>query len=421
MAELTAYEITGALTQSTHRGRGPWEYDGKLYLVALDAPSEFPAPFGVFESEDGGQTWAPLGPRRESAVQELGVCAHYEFPATPWLYVAYPATSSLEIGAALDVVVSRFDLAAGTWSDSSPEELAPVPGVLGGCLVEMADDGKVWVVARGGAPQAIQHSHLSESLSWARAFEPIAGGSSNYDPAALLRGTDGRMHLHVKVYGGDVVLGDEADGGLETVYSAELVVSQSASAYDADGNLALLADDGALQLRLGTSAAGSYSDWSVGASGYSLAAVLARGDGAFDVYWFEFAGAELWRRRWDGSTWTGAAQDLGIFDIGAGPAIGLGAMSIGGPGLTFGINIEDSGVYDLWFWPISAAALLVIGDAGIKSEEAFGRTHGVRGGGPPQTCGDPQIVPPYPNCGPIPVTDVPEEQRNTCPTYGYSY
>lgn len=420
MAELTAYEVTGALTQSTHRGRGPWEYDGKLYLVALDSPGEFPAPFGVFESEDGGQTWAPLGPRRESAVQELGVCAHYEFPATPWLYVAYPAASSLEIGGALDVVVSRFDLAAGTWSDSSPLEFAPDTGSIGGVLVEMSDDEKVWAVERGGSGAQIQHSYLSPSLTWARAFEPIAGAGSNYDPAALLRGTDGRMHLHVKVYGGDVVLADEADGGLETVYSAELVVSQAASAYDAEGNLALLADDGALQLRLGESGSSIYTDASVGASGYSLAAVLARGEGAFDVYWFEFASAALWRRRWDGLTWTGAAQELGTFDIGAGPAIGLGAMSIGGPGLAFGINIEESGVYDLWFWPISAAALLITGLVGIPSGEAFGTTHGLVGGGEPESCGDPS-APPADGCGPTSEPPGDDEPTNGCPTYGYSF
>lgn len=420
MAELTAYEVTGAEGQGTMRARGPFEYDGKLYLVAFDMPlAPPPYPFGVYVSEDAGVSWAPAWPRREAATQELGVCAHVDFPATPYLYVAYPDAEAAAVDGVLAAVVSRIDLASGAWSDSSPLDFAADTGSIGGCLVEMATDGKVWVVERGGAGAEIQHSYLSESLSWARPFEAIAAAGFEYDPAALLRGTDGRMHLHVRVYSG-AVPADEADGNLYTSYGDGLIVSQSASAYDADGNLALLADDGVLQLRLGESGSGVYVDASVGASGYSLAAVLARGAGAFDVYWFEFASSGLWRRRWDGSTWTGAAQELGYFDLGAGPAVGLGVMSIGGPGLTFGIHVQDSSVYDTWYWPISAAMLLITGLAGIPSGEEFGKTHGVVGGGDPETCGDPS-APPADGCGPAIDPPGDDEPSNGCPTYGYSF
>jgi hypothetical protein len=65
--------------------------------------------------------------------------------------------------------------------------------------------------------------------------------------------------------------------------------------------------------------------------------------------------------------------------------------------------------------------IYVTGVAGIPSDEKFGRTHGITGGGDPQSCGEVELIPPVDGCGPAYTPPGDDEPQNGCPTYGYSF
>lgn len=458
---MAAYEITGAFTTFSSPVV-PYDYGGgTLFAIAFDALGDYgtddPSTLRVFKSTDAGQTWTSAGGGTKDVLTRLDTDhdsrrvitrAHPDWPSTPYLYALYCNTDA-------QLHISRYDAAGETWDQESTGDLdvsTTLPGGFGNLLAwsfDWVDDGDAggllyndtdgYLHTNSNRYQRVSYAPITRSAL--SIGTPVrCDGQPDTDigfrAADVRRGKLGTLH-------GFASQSDPEGVEPETTYQAvlrftgagpgapELVeldtgvvgIPYWAQREDRGGNTYI-------HVLVAESTPGNGQRLYVGESqtaGVTFAEVTSEdGDGNDRWQWSVAPNADMYR------AWPYPAEDLqrqtydgvalGSLDLvhDAGATIGtLGAGAFGvGSACVFSI-VGSIAAQQCWFAGVVPITLL--GGEGIKSEEAFGRTHGVTGGGDPQSCGTPVVIPPSPTCGPIDVTDVSDEQRDTCPTYGYSY
>lgn len=458
---MAAYEITGAFTTFSSPVV-PYDYGGgTLFVLAFDALGDYgsddPSTLRAFTSTDSGQTWTTAGGGTKSVLTRLETNhdsrrvitrAHPDWPSTPYLYALYCTTDA-------QLHISRYNTSSETWDQESTGD-PDVVGVFPGAFVNLLSWSFDWV-DDGDAGGLLYNDDLGyengASNYYSRiSYVPITRSSLSFGTPVrcdgqpdtdlafracdVRRGSNGTLH-------GFAVQSDPEGLEPETTYQAvlrftgagpgapELVELSSgvvglpywAQRQDRGGNTYVY-------VVVAESTPGNGQRLYVGESatvGITFAEVTSEdGDGNDRWQWSVAPNADIYRAwPYPSEQLERQAYDsvtLGSLDLVHDAAdtigtVGAGAFGVGSA-CVFSI-VGSVAAQQCWFAGVVPITLL--GGEGIKSEEVFGRTHGVTGGGDPQSCGTPVIIPPSPTCGPIDVTDVPDEQRDACPTYGYSY
>lgn len=457
---MAAYEITGAFTTFSSPVV-PYDYgSGTVFVLAFDELGDFGTDdasyLRTFKSIDSGQTWATAGGGRKEVLTRLDTDhgsrrvitrAHPDWPSTPYLYALY-CTPDAELH------ISRYDAATETWDQESTGDVAvstTLPGGFGNVLAwsfDWVEDGDAGGLLYND-PDGYQHPNLNYYPRVS--YVPLA--LSSLSLGAPVR-CDGQPDDDIGFRTGDVRRGpagtlhgfasqsDPAGIDPDTTYQVVLRFTGAGSGAPeleelASGVVGIpyatqredRGGDTIIHVLVQESAPGVGQRLYAGESttgGIAFAEVLSEdGDGGewllsvapnADIYraW-PYPAEDLERQTYDGAT-------LGSLDLvhEAGETIGtVGAGSFGsGSACVFSL-VAGIAAQQCWF--AGVVALQLLGGEGIKSEEAFGQTHGLLGGGPPVTCGDPVIVPPVDGCSPTPVTPIPPGQEGQCDTLGFSY
>jgi len=459
---MSAYPITGAFTSDLSPVYPYYEGAGVVWVLAFSAIGDYdtddPSFLRAFRSDDFGQTWATAGGGTRQVLTQLGVGshatrvitrAHPNWPSTPYLYALYCSTDE-------QLHVSRYNCATETWdleSGNDPAVAAALPGDFQNFLlwsfdlVAGADAGGVLY----NDPDGYLHpndnyyarcSYVPFTLSTLNFGSPVrVDGQADDDivfrAGDVRRGDDGLLHGFVSQSdpaGVDpdttyqVVLRTSAGpavGSLQVLDTGVVGYPYAAQREERGGDtymyvlVASSSPDVRQALFVGPSSAGGINVSQVfdeGGSGYDWPIAVAPNR---DIYraW-PSPTDDVQRQTFDGSTLGG----LETIYTSPGPSIGtVGAGEFAG-GSAAVVSLLPGGMVaaqPLYF--LGATPLQLLGGVGIPSEEAFGKTHGLTGGGPPLTCGDPVVVPPQDTCGPVPVTPIPEDQRGRCDTLGFSY
>lgn len=467
-------QVTGAFV-GNGGAFGPIEYAGSLYLIGLASyavTDSDESSIGIFESTDGGATWSQTGstiaipsandaggiygdiPTRDA--EFLHGCLDVDWPAEPYAYIIHSGLS----GGFGCLFVSRFNATLGDFdATSSAGPTIPVSGSLSGhdflgWMIAQATDRSFGILANLNTaapsnPDRVYAMSLSSNLSSWSGRAQVAGQTDDfsYTASGIARGEDGLIHGWIEAQGVSfdsehfimyhtVVVGGGGGIGsaLQSVYSlydsagvitgtkifqspytgafrdgkVYFVAAGAAEGIGSQYNLIAAVADSAEEptwelQTIDATANAENSYWAGVAANDSAVQVVYNINNSFDTI--------LQSANTDGSTWSGSAEAVdGVEPF----FIGGGFFSLGF-GITFGLND-----YDLWFEVSGAGGAAIIGSAGIPSEEAFGKTHGVFGGGEPETCGAPVPIPPAVPCQQIPVTPAYPGDQDGCPTRGYS-
>lgn len=458
---MAVYPITGAYTSSLSPVTPYDQGAGVVWVLAFSALGDIdsgdPSYLRAFRSADSGQTWAAAGGETKEVLTQLGLGlatrvitrAHPEWPAQPYLYALYCTPDE-------QLHISRYDCATETWDQESSGDPDIVEALPGG---------------------------FQNFLSWSFDFteDDDAGGLLYNDPDGYLH-PNTNYYARVSYvpitrstlsFGAPVRVEDQPDNTI--VFRAGDVRRGAAGTlhgFVSQGDPAFVEPDTTYQSVLRFTGAGpsapALSTFVTGVTGYPYAAQREERGGDTYIYvlvarsnpslgqslWvgqstslgvtftevFDEAGAglldyplavapnadiyrawpspaeDLERQTYDGAT-------LGDLELAHDGAETIGTVGAGqfGSGSACVFSLVQAGEAQPLYFFGAAVLQILLGGAGIPSEEAFGKTHGLTGGGPPLTCGDPVIVPPQDTCGPVPVTPIPEDQRGRCDTLGFSY
>lgn len=426
------YQVSTAAHPIADRGgpQGPWEYSGTLYCFAFSGLTTLEA----YESADAGATWTATGEQISIGgnVQCFGTCRSI---AGDYVYVLYVVPDGIDES----LEVSRFDLAAGAFDDTSAAGPTLTDGAGNSPLlwIEESTDGGFGVMTKtfdaGRAHVAI--CTLSADLNtWSSLSEPAGQSDSDllFNAVGIARGLDGRVHgfvrkatistdeyslLHVLVVGETGSVGTAFDEIAAEVDNENFQISAAALADGTIGVIYNAPDVGVgtnWKLRSAIATSADTPSWSfadIDTSAAADAGVNAGlvGGSAFRAAWA--AGGTIYASTYSGG-WSGSTALLA--------SIG-GAFSGGEVGSAWGFFFTDFSDDPLpsFYLLASGAAQTITGVEPIASKERIFTTSGVTGGGL-DTCGTPIAVEPSNACNPVdPDTaiDAPAE----CVPQGYSF
>lgn len=469
----TAVQITGALIPPGG-AFGPIEYGSTLYVIALTTLAEEQdenSVLGIFRSLDGGETWSQTGstitiPSAEEVggihgsiatgdPEYLHGCFDVDYPTEPYTYIAHSGLS----GGVGCVFVTRFDASAGdfdTTSAAGPE--IPIAGSLGnhdflGWMIAQSSERDFGVLANlnssGSDINLVYAMSLSEDLgSWSSRAVVPGQADGAFSAAGIVRGAGGRVHgliekqgygledsdftvYHTVVIGG----GGGVGGALQVIttmtdnesiitgpkifespytggyLSGEVLFVFALPPEGIGAEYNLVAAHGGSEdepiwdiLSIDETANAENSYWAGVGSSASTVEVAFNINNTFD---------SVMVSSYDGSEWGAAVEATD----GVGPFWIVCNRIAAGLGITFG-----NGDYDVYFVILGGGGATIVGSAGIPSEEAFGKTHGIfGGGGDGETCGTAVPVPSEESCNSIPVDNRYPGDQDSCPTAGYSY
>lgn len=438
------FGIAGAFpgeTSQIRRCNGPFEHDGNLFTVALSVPDFGDEVLSVFKSADDGATWAPVGSSRTLGSGEsgyftgLGVCAHTDFPSTPYLYIAYVNPAHEMYVERFDVDAENFDLASGA-GDVLGIGINPV------LMIEHSPDGMLGLLVNYRNDPTFNEARVDvysilDDLTGMVGPTEVADQSDGqgYVAGGIARGDSGRIHgflqtgtdapggvgeiYHTLVLeaGGAIGAGSEfvAECNYNAIVSASYGGGQIALAYPGPGWAVPLDATGFLGVL--TSIAPSddspaWDDSEVYSSAITGLCIYHNGS-LFEVFYAPDPG-DIERQVWDGLAW-GSTQTLA-----PGPLFLPSVRAI-----TDGVGIiyADSDFDDLWYLSVPVLSGPALHGETIPTGEFFFSTHGVTGGGGEVNCGPGGVEPTEPGCNPNPPTGpVDPAHRNTCPVpQGYVY
>lgn len=469
----TAVQITGAFIPPGG-AFGPIEYGSTLYVFAMTSLAETQeenSVLGIFRSLDGGATWSQTGSTITiPSGDELGGihggfavgdpeflhgCLDVDYPTEPYAYIVHSGLAS-SVGC---VFVTRFDASAGDFDNTSaagPE--IPITGALGnhdfiGWMIAQASDREFGVLANlntaGVETNRAYAMSLSEDLgTWSSRLAVPGQTDGAFAACGIVRGDGGRVHgliekqgyeaedsdfvlYHTVVIGGGGGIGSALQAITSMTDSSGIitgpnifesphtggylageimfVVALPPEGIGAEYNLFALhapSEDEPtweiLSIDATYNAENSY--WAGVSSSASVVEVAFNINNSFD---------SVMASSYDGSAWGAAVEATD----GVTPFWICCNRIVAGLGITFG-----NGDYDVYFVILGGGGATIVGSAGIPSAEAFGKTHGIfGGGGDGETCGTAVPVPSEESCNSIPVDNRYPGDQDSCPTAGYSY
>lgn len=432
------FQVDSAIHGLRTLNRGPFQVGADLYCIAFSAFQVISA----FVSADNGETWTQTGSTKtvSSFTCSFGCCLS---TGGDYLYVLYISTFPQRLQ------VSRFNLALGDFDlDSAAGPIlnsgagnAPYSFIeqsIDGTLVAMVKD---FDAINGDATVAL--ATLSVGLgTWSTLSYP--NGQSDDDTfflgAGLVRGGSDRVHgfalknsgagtflMHILAYGGSGGVGSEFSEIAEVVSDsgdpADVVSAAAAgSLIGVAFNSADVGIGDPQAVSVATAADADSPSFTVGVVDDSTVGTedgskleLIGGDALRLIY--HPSGGDVLYSLYSGSwsspetlfTPSDTLQALDGFDLESG----------------FGFFFADTDFSEenppSFYFEVPGGAT-INGAAGIPSEEAFGKTHGVSGGGEPESCGgDPVVIPPAPGCNSLPTVPYYPGDQDSCPTRGYSY
>lgn len=427
------FAVSTALHAFNSFGRGPYQYGSKLFCFAFSDYQNIQA----FVSEDDGVTWTATGGAKtiSSSVNALGGCKSLDGQS---VYVLYVSGSFV----VQRLKVSRFDMNSGTFVDDSSD--GPILNSGAGnspvlCIEQSTDTTLVILTKtfRSGSQSTASITTLDEALgSWDTLHDPAGQtGSLLFLGVGLVRGASDRVHgfvvetdgsdqrlLHVLAYG--------SGGGIGSAFS-EIVPEimqgfPNVSAAAAGASIAVaynspdvgIGSPQAISVAIATDA--DNPSWTttvadaatVGTEDGSQVALIG-GDSLRLVY--RPVGGDVLFSIYNGASWN---LPESLFSPNLNAVYIEGKQITDGLGVLFADTDFSTDAVSSYFQVPGGAQ--INGSAGIPSEEAFGKTHGVFGGGSPETCGAPVHIPPAVPCQQIPVTPAYPGDQDGCPTRGYS-
>lgn len=427
------FNVSSAIHGIRTSNRGPFASGGNLYCFAFDGFQVISA----YVSSDNGETWNQVGDTRTatSLTCSFGCCLSTD---GQYIYVLYIADFPQRLQ------VSRFNLSLGDFdSDSSPGPvLESGAGSAPVSYIEQSADGTLVVMVKDFDPingdSTIGLATLSSGLgSWSSLDYPsgqdvdgtlflgaglVRGGASNRVHGFAVRDTSGvYVLLHILAYGDGGSIGSdfveitEIESDFENV-SAAASGSLIAVAYNsADVGIG---DPMAVSVAIAsdedepTFVSTVVDDTSLGTEDGSQVELIG-GESFKLVYWP--AAGDVLCSRYSGS-WSSPEAFFTPSDI----ILQLDGFDLDSGFGFFFADTDFSVENPFSFYFEVPGGATITGSVGIPSEEAFGKTHGVYGGGVPETCGAPVPLPPAVPCQQIPVTPEYPGDQDSCPTSGYS-
>ena len=410
--------------------QGPFEHSGTLYCFAFSALTTLEA----YASSDAGETWTATGEQIEIGgnVQCFAACRSI---ADDYVYVLYVVPDGLDES----LEVSRFDLAAGAFDDTSTAGPTLTDGAGNSPLlwIEESTDGGFGVMTKtfeaGKARVAI--CTLSADLStWSSLSEPAGQSDSDllFNAVGIARGLDGRVHgfvrkatistdehslFHVLVIGETGSVGTAFDEIASEVDNEDFQIS--AAALD-DGTIGViynapdvgLGTNWKLRSAIATSAdtpTWSYADVETSAAADAGSNAGLVGGSEFRAVWS--AGGTIYASTYSAG-WSGAATLLVSM---------AGAISGRETASAFGFFFTDFSDDPLpsFYFLASGDDIAIVGVEPIQTKEQFYNTSGVTGGGL-ETCGSPIAVEPSNACNPVD-PDTAIDAPATCVPQGFSF
>lgn len=460
---MSAYPITGAYA-SAESPVTPYTYGGgAVWVIAFsdlaDRNSSAPSYIRAFKSTDSGQTWNTAGGGTKEVLTHLGpdpeffrttrviTREHPDWPSQPYLYALYCTPNE-------QLHISRYNVLTELWDLESTGDLDVVGSLPGGFA-----QGQLWSFDfTGGSPgdggilyqdkDGYQHTNLNYYARVAYAavdrdtlsidtpvrvdgqpdddivFAPgdvrrgvngcLHGFASQSDPENVLPATTYQSVLRFVGAGpGAPSLSELGAGALGYPYSAQ-VEQRAGNTYV---YVLTSSANQALYVGQSTTAGITFTELFDTAGDTVSAWPLSTAPNADTYRAWPVPADQLERQSYDGVSL--GSLDL-VYDVGSEiGTVGAGAFT-GGSACVFSLTATFPVAAQPCYF-VGVAPLQLLGGEGIKSEEAFGRAHGITGGGPPVTCGEPVIVPPQPGCSPVPVTPIPDGQEGQCDTLGFSY
>jgi len=436
------FQITGSAGPLLRWGNaGPYEAaDGALWTIALTDSTFGSEVIGAFKSADGGTTWAQVGSTKTLGAETtgyysgFGVCADADFPASPYLYVAYVDAAKKMRAARFDVDAEDFDLLS---AEGDEIQIGSVPVLF----IEHGTDGYLGLLVNyrynGSGEARVDIYRIDDALGTFDSPVEVDGQVDGqvYEAVGIARGDGGRLH-------GFLSTGTDVAEGAGEIYHTLVLESGGAIGGDADF-VATSSYDGLASVAYnGSDIAVAYPSpgWAVPEEALGVLDVLVSVAASADIPAFDETtaytgaitglacyangaqfevlygpdGSDFERAVFDGVTWGDAAT------IGAGPFFAPSARAItDGVGLIYSTDFTD-----LWYLDLLAldpGGLVLTGET-IPTGEFFFPTDGITGGGPPQNCGPVTPEPPEPGCNPNPGGPLPPHQRDTCPIgAGFSF
>lgn len=444
--------ITGAYASAAGPVTPYRDADGVLWVLAFSEVGDYgtdgPCLLRAFKSTDSGATWSAASGGTKSVLSRLDGDAesrrvvtrdHPSWPAQPYLYALYCVDPG-------ELHISRYNTAAESWDQESTGDL-PVSTSLDGFGNVLAWSFD-WVTD-GDAGGMLYNDdtgylHTNDNRYQRVSYVPITRSSLSFGTPVRCEGqpdTDiGFRAGDVRRGGGGTLHGFAAQSDPEGVdpevsYQAVLRFTGAgpgapsldelatgalgipyaafAEVRGADTYLYVVVADGAAPRQV------VYVGKSQTAGVTFTQLLSVDGDG-FQWRYSVAPSADIWRafepdtdvqrQAYDGAT----LGPLSTLYTGETP---IGSISAGFYGAVFALN-DGAAAQQCYF---IAGLQFITGLAGIPSDEKFGRTHGLTGGGDPQSCGEVELVPPGDGCGPAVDPPGPDEPRNGCPTYGYSF
>lgn len=425
------FAVDSALHGAYSFGRGPYQYGASLFCFGFVAFGVV----GVYKSTDEGETWTQVGSTKSvtSSNQTFASCLSNDGEYVYLLYVG-PTPEY--------VVVSRLNLSLEDFDSDSPDGPHLADGASNAPVLNIAQasDGVLVVMLKtfriGGQSTASIATLNSGISSWSSTTEPSGQtGTKLFLGCGLVAMASGRVHgfvdeeysgdhrlLHVLAYGAGGSIGTDFD---EVAEIADGFPNVSAAAFGTKIGVAFNSFDVGIGNPQAVSVAiaedADVPTWSVSVVDDSTVGTevnsqleMIGGSNFRLIYWP--SGGDLLAAIYDGVGW-GSPEVLTT------PADFAVFMDGGEIDNGFGFLYADtdfiSDPTSLYFHIAGGAT--ITGSVGIPSEEAFGKTHGVFGGGEPETCGAPVPIPPAVPCQQIPVTPAYPGDQDSCPTSGYSF
>ena len=410
--------------------QGPFEHSGTLYCFAFSALTTLEA----YASSDAGETWTATGEQIEIGgnVQCFAACRSI---ADDYVYVLYVVPDGLDES----LEVSRFDLAAGAFDDTSTAGPTLTDGAGNSPLlwIEESTDGGFGVMTKtfeaGKARVAI--CTLSADLStWSSLSEPAGQSDSDllFNAVGIARGLDGRIHgfvrkqtistdehslLHVLVIGEGGGIGTAFDVIEAEIDDEDLPISAAALADGTIGVLYNAPDAGVgtnwkVRAAIATSAdmpTWAFADVDTSAAADAGSNVGLVGGSAFRAVWS--AGGTIYASTYSAGWSAGTALYASL----AGAISGRETASAYG---FFFTDFSDDPLPSFYF-AVAGGAQTITGVEPIQTKEQFYNTSGVTGGGL-DTCGTPIAVEPSNACNPVD-PDTAIDAPATCVPQGYSF
>lgn len=443
--------ITGAYASAAAPVTPYRDSDGVLWILAFSEVGDYgtdgPCLLQAFKSTDSGANWSAAGGGTRSVLSRLDEDAesrrvvtrdHPAWPAQPYLYALYCSEDA-------ELHISRYNTAAESWDQESTGDLPVTTSLDGfGNVLAWSFD---WVTDgdAGGLLYNDDEGYLHTNFNRYQrvSYVPITRSSLSFGTPVRVenqpdtdigfragdvrRGGGGTLH-------GFAAAADPEGVDPETTYQAVLRFTGAGPGAPSFDELAaavgvpyaafaevrgaetylyvVVADSAAERQRLYVGKSQT--------AGITFEELLSV-DGAGFLWRFSVSpAADIWRafqpdeevqrQAYDGAT----LGPLSTLYAGVSP---IGSISAGVYGAVFALA-EDVAAQQCYF---IAGFLQITGEFGIPSDEKFGITHGLEGGGDPQSCGEVELIPPGDGCGPAYTPPGPDEPDNGCPTYGYSF